>query len=57
MEESGKAILNWRKAQAPTYVTGYGLVRFVVEGRLKEIIGRKRNRIYAFEPYLIALKT
>lgn len=30
--------------------------RFVEEGWLKEITGRKRDRIYAFEPYLEAFK-
>lgn len=56
MEESEKAILDRGKTQAPKYVTGYRLGRFVMEGWLKEIIGRKRDRIYAFEPFLEGYK-
>jgi len=56
MENSGKAILDWRKTFAPNFVSGYRLPRFVEESWLKEITGRKRDRIYAFEPYLEAFK-
>lgn len=66
MEDSGKAILGLRITLTPRlrilahivicFVSGYRLPRFVEEGWLKEITGRKRARIYAFEKYIKAFK-
>ncbi len=60
MEDPLKGILDWRITIAPSFrilaymvicfASGYRLSRFVEGDWLKEISGRKRDRIYTIEP-------